>query len=45
MEAAMSNPNTHSSHAQTSFIGRLMERVYDICIESAMYRMAPTRKM
>ena len=42
----MSNrTNTHSAISPAALIGWMMERVYEICIDSAMYRMAPTRKM
>lgn len=30
---------------QRNFFGRLVGRCFDICTESAMFRIAPTRKM
>jgi hypothetical protein len=45
MEGAMLNRNNHSAMSPAAFIGWMMERVYEICIDSAMYRMAPTRKL
>jgi hypothetical protein len=52
MEGAMTNRNTHSTITPAALIGWMMERVYDLYIDSAtyrmdsaMYRMAPTRKM
>ena len=41
----MTNRNTHSTITPAALIGWMMERVYDLYIDSAMYRMAPTRKM
>jgi hypothetical protein len=46
MEAVMTTIQTSiARNIRPSLFGRLMERLCDICAESAMYRIAPTRKM
>ena len=40
------NVQTQTSFAtEIGYLGRLVRRFYDSCMDSSMYRIAPTRKM
>jgi hypothetical protein len=50
MEATMATVNTKTQYPykpppRLGFLGRLMRQFWNACMDSAMYRIAPTRKM